>query len=148
MAGDSQTLLRRWFEEVWNGRRDELMEELAAGDLVCRGTGGPDDVLRGLDQGFRPFYRNLLGAFPDIRFTVEAAIRDGDIEALRWTAKMTHTGDHLGMPATHKPVAISGMVFARVANGKVVESWDNWDMMWLMKQIGMIPHERIVPAGD
>lgn len=147
MADGGRTLLRRWFEEVWNERRDELMEELAVSDLVCHGTGGPEDVLRGLDQGFRPFYRRLLGAFPDVHFTIEAAIRDGDIEALRWTGRMTHTGDDLGMPATQKPVVISGMVFARIADGKVVEAWDNWDMMGLMKQIGMIPHERIVPAG-
>jgi steroid delta-isomerase-like uncharacterized protein len=147
MASDSRTLLRRWFEDVWNERRDELMVELAAADLVCHGTSAPEDVLHGIDQGFRPFYRKLLGAFPDIRFTVETAIRDGDVEALRWTARMTHAGDDLGIPATHQPVAISGMVFARLANGKIVEAWDNWDMMGLMKQIGMIPHERIVPAS-
>lgn len=124
------------------------MEELVAGDIVFHGAGGPDDLMRGIDQGFRPFYRNILGAFPDIRFTVEAAVRDGDMEALRWTARMTHAGDHLGIPATQKPVTISGMVFARFANGKVAESWDNWDMMGLMKQIDMITHERIVPAQE
>jgi len=147
MAAEARTLLRRWFEEVWNERREHLMEELAADDIVFHGTGGPTDVMRGLDQGFRPFYRNILGAFPDIRFTVEASIRDGDVEALRWTARMTHAGDHLGVAATQKPVTITGMVFARIENGKVVESWDNWDMMGLMKQIGMTAQERIVPIA-
>lgn len=147
MTSQESTLLRRWFEEVWNQRRDDVMEELAHKDLICHGTGGPVEVLHGLDEGFRPFYKTLLGAFPDIHFTVEATIRQGDTEALRWSARMTHAGDHLGFPATNKPVTSTGMVFARLENGKFAESWDNWDMMGMMKQIGMIPHERIVPTG-
>jgi steroid delta-isomerase-like uncharacterized protein len=147
MTGQEPVLLRRWFEEVWNQRRDDLMDQLAAKDMVCHGTGGPDEDLRGLDQDFRPFYEKLLGAFPDIQFTVEAAIRQGDSEALRWTARMTHAGNDLGFSATNKPVTLTGMVFARLENGKFAEAWDNWDMMGLMKQIGMIAQERIVPAG-
>jgi steroid delta-isomerase-like uncharacterized protein len=132
------TLLRRWFEEVWNERRGELMEEISSPDIVCHGTGRPGEDLRGLDEGFRPFYNKMLGAFPDIRFTIEAAIRDGDTEALRWTAHMTHSGDHLGIPATKKPATVTGMVFAKLENGRIVEAWDNWDMMGMVNQIGKI----------
>jgi steroid delta-isomerase-like uncharacterized protein len=146
MTSQEPTLLRRWFEEVWNQRRDDLMEQLASKDIVCHGTGGPDEDLHGLDRGFRPFYKTLLGAFPDLHFTVEATIREGDIEALRWSARATHAGDHLGFPATNKSVTLTGMVFARLENGKFVEAWDNWDMMGLMKQTGMIAQERPVPA--
>ena len=146
MATGKPNLLRRWFDEVWNQRREDLMEEIASSDLVCHGTAGPNDIMRGLDNGFRPFYRRILGAFPDVRFTIEAAIREGDIEALRWTAEMTHAGDHLGTPATNKPVTLHGMVFGRVENGKIVESWDSWDMMGLTQQIGLEARDRVVPV--
>lgn len=147
MAMEESTLARRWFEEVWNQRRDDLMEELASKDVICHGTGGPDEALHGLDNGFRPFYRTLLGAFPDIQFTVEEAIRQGDIAAVRWSARATHAGDHLGFPATNKPVTVTGMSFARIEDGKIAEAWDNWDMMGMMKQTGMTAHERVVPTG-
>lgn len=146
MALEGSTLLRRWFEEVWNERREDLMEELASQDIVCHGSGGPDEDLRGLDQGLRRFYQTLLGAFPDIQFTVEETIRQGDIEAVRWTARATHAGDHLGFPATNNPITVSGMTFGRIENGKFVEAWDSWDMMGLMKQTGMTAHERVVPT--
>jgi steroid delta-isomerase-like uncharacterized protein len=147
MPNAEPKLLRRWFEGVWNERRAELMEELASPDVILHGIGGPNDVAHGLDNGFRPLYAKLSGAFPDVHFTIEAAIREGDIEALRWSARMTHSGDDLGFPATHKPVALTGVTFARIEGGKIVESWDNWDMMGLLSQIGQVSLQRIVPAG-
>jgi predicted ester cyclase len=52
---------------------------------------------------------------------------------------MTHTGDHLGIPASKKEVAIGGMTMAKIANGKIVEAWDNWDKFALLQQLGVIP---------
>jgi steroid delta-isomerase-like uncharacterized protein len=137
-------LLRRWFEVVWNERREDLMEELAAPDVLVHGSSGPKDLLRGLGV-FREMYRKLLGTFPDIRFTVEEAIGEGDVAAVRWTARMTHTGDDLGFPATQKTLEITGMTFARFKDGKTVEAWDNWDMLGLMNAIGQTPHTTVVP---
>jgi steroid delta-isomerase-like uncharacterized protein len=147
MSAQKTTLLRRWFEGVWNEGREELMEELAAADVVCHGIAGPNDVMRGLDAGFRPLYARFRGAFADIHFTVEATLSEGDIEAARWHARMVHVGDDLGFPATQKPVTVTGMSFARVADGKIVESWDNWDMMGLMNQLGAGMRDRVVPTG-
>ena len=48
---------------------------------------------------------------------------------------MTHTGDHLGVPASHKTVHITGITIARIENGKIVEGWDNWDQLAMMQQI-------------
>jgi predicted ester cyclase len=49
---------------------------------------------------------------------------------------MTHLGDHLGMPATGKPVRITGMTITRIAGKQIVEGWDNWDQLGMLKQIG------------
>ena len=143
MAEREVRLVRRWFEEVWNQRRPDAMDELLETNAPVYGVGGANDVAYG-PAGFRPAYEQLLGAFPDIHFTVEDAISEGDLVALRWTATATHTGDHLGMPASGKPVTITGMVFARSRNGKMVEGWNNWDMLGLMHAIGQIPDPRIV----
>ena len=55
--------------------------------------------------------------------------------ASRWTATMLHTGDGLGVPATGRPVTVTGMSMARLRNGRMVEGWNNWDTMELMQQI-------------
>src|SRR5256885_6462582 len=101
MAQSDVAVLRRWFEEVWNEDREGLMEELAVPNVVFHGVGGPNQVMHGLDA-FKPFYRNIRAAFPDIRITVEEAIGERDIVALRWSAQMTHSGDALGFAATQK----------------------------------------------
>ncbi len=147
MAENEIAVLRRWFEVVWNEGREDLMEELAAADCVAHGVAGPDDVAHGLDAGFRPMYRKLRGAFPDIHFTVGDVVGQGEIVALRWTARATHCGDDLGMPATGKTLAFTGMTFARIRDGKIVEGWNNWDMMGLMNQIGGATASFVVPPG-
>jgi steroid delta-isomerase-like uncharacterized protein len=135
MSEANINLLRRWFEEVWNQGRPELMGELLAEDGAVYGVGGGNEMVRG-PAGFLPGYQQLKGAFPDIHFTIEEAICQGDIVAVRWTARATHQGDHLGPPATGKEINITGMSFARVRDGKLVEGWNNWDMMGLMHTIG------------
>ena len=147
MAQNEIAVVRRWFEVVWNEGREELMEELAAADVILHGIGGPNQVMRGI-AAFKPFYRTLRGAFPDLRITVEEVIGERDIVALRWSAVMTHTGGDLGFAPTDKRLAITGMSFARVRGGKIVEGWDNWDMMGLMNQIGQTPHAEVVPLVE
>ncbi len=61
------------------------------------------------------------GAFPDIRFTIDDVVSERNMVAARWTAKMTHRGDHLGVPGTQKPLTITGMVFLRIEGNKIVE---------------------------
>jgi steroid delta-isomerase-like uncharacterized protein len=137
---------RRWYEQVWNEGREDLMEELAAPDVIAHGIAGPDDVARGLDAGFRPLYHKLRGAFPDIRFTLEDIIGSGDLVATRWRIRATHRGSDLGVPATGKAVTVTGMTFMRIVDGKIAEGWDNWDMMGMLKQIDAGGISRVVPV--
>jgi steroid delta-isomerase-like uncharacterized protein len=145
-SANGAALLRRWFEVVWNERREDLMEEFAEPNVVAHGVSGPKDLTQGL-EAFRVLYRKLRGAFPDVHFTVDEAIAERDVAAVRWTARMTHAGDDLGFPATQKRFEISGMTFARIENGKIAEAWDNWDMLGMMNAIGENPHTSVVPPG-
>lgn len=78
----------------------------------------------------------LRGAFPDINIVVEDAFGAEDKVIVRWSATTTHRGDHLGMPASGKPVRISGMTIARIRDQQIIEGWDNWDQLGMLKQIG------------
>ena len=122
-TSENTALARRWFEEVWNKRRDATVHELldpdAVGHLEGLVTHGPAEFLNA-----RSF---LLGAFPDLNITVEKTIAEGDNVALRWSVKATHRGDSLGMPATGKSVSFRGITWLRFSNGRIVEGWDSWN---------------------
>lgn len=135
MSTNNSELICRWFEEVWNKGRAEAVDEMFAADGIAHGLGEADIDVRG-PAAFKPFFEKLRGAFPDFQLTIEDTISEGDKVAARWTARMTHGGDHLGLPATGRPVVVSGMSIIRIRDGQIVEGWNNWDMMSMMQQIG------------
>jgi steroid delta-isomerase-like uncharacterized protein len=127
-------LMRRWFREVWNEGNLETVRELFHPDGVAVGQAGAQAITRGPKE-FVPFVERIRGAFPDINVTIDDAFGSGDKVVVRWTARMKHTGDTLG-PASGKPVRVTGMSIARIAGGKIMEGWDNWDQLGMLEQIG------------
>ena len=85
---------------------------------------------------FEDFVREIRGAFPDIKVTVEDIFGADDKVVMRWSAVMTHTGDALGMPATGRMVRSQGITIARIVDGKIIEGWDSWDQLGMLEQIG------------
>jgi steroid delta-isomerase-like uncharacterized protein len=138
MSQENKALLRRWFEEVWNKRRTEAIDEIFAADGIAHGLSDDEDQpLRG-PAGFKPFHEIFCGAFPDIEVVVEDMIAEGDLVAARCSVRGKHTGDHLGIAASNAPVQFTGMAIVRVKDGKIVEAWNNFDFMKMNKQIGAI----------
>lgn len=123
-------------DEVINRGRLELIDQIFAADYVDHVPGQPDN--HGPD-GQRQFIAAMRGGFPDIQFAVEDRLVESDKLFVRWTARGTHKGDYLGVPATGKPIKISGMALHRFGNGKVQESWDHFDAVGLLQQLGAMP---------
>jgi predicted ester cyclase len=133
----NETLLHRWFEEVWNQGRESTIDELAADDFVVHGL---SDATPGPVEGraaFKPFHRQLRAAFPDIHFTIEDALASGDKVFVRCRVTASHTGPGITATPTNKKVEITGMCLARVRDGKLVEGWNNFDFLSLYRQLGM-----------
>jgi steroid delta-isomerase-like uncharacterized protein len=128
-------LMRRWFKEVWNDGRTQTIHDLLAPDGVGIGEHEDGRPLRGPSE-FVPFVERIRGAFPDINVVVEDAFGAEDKVVLRWSATMTHRGDHLGMPASGKSVRMTGITIARIRDKQIIEGWDNWDQLGMLKQIG------------
>src|SRR5687768_14404082 len=97
---DAREIGRRWFEEVWNSRRDESVTELMAPDAYGHVEGGE---YRG-PEGFREMQSTLLNALPDVRIEIEDILAEGDRAAVRWRATGTHGGDAFGFPASKRPI--------------------------------------------
>jgi steroid delta-isomerase-like uncharacterized protein len=132
---ENVALMRRWFKEVWNEGKTQTIHELLSPDAIGIGQLEDGNQLRGPAE-FLPLVERIRGAFPDINMVVEDAFGAEDKVVLRWSATMTHHGDHLGMPASGKRVRMTGITIARIRNKQIVEGWDNWDQLAMLKQIG------------
>ena len=90
-------------------------------------------------EGIKRYAAEVRDAFPDVRVTVEDQVAEGEEVATRYTLVGTHRGELMGIPPTGNPVEIVGVAIDRLANGKIVESWDNYDALGMMQQLGVIP---------
>ena len=87
-------------------------------------------------------------AFPDLKVKIDHVLEQGDKVVARWTSTMTHQGEFLGFAPTGKKATITGTSTQRIANGKIVEGWDNWDQLGLLVQIGAVPAAHFVPPAE
>jgi steroid delta-isomerase-like uncharacterized protein len=143
---DNISLIKRWFREVWLEGKNETIYELLAPDAVLSGQTGAQEEIHGPNE-FAAFADRIRNAFPDTDIVVEDVFGTDDKVAVRWSAKMIHKGDGLGVPATGKEVRITGMSIARIVKGKIVEGWDNWDRLAMLEQIGAYrPPETVILA--
>ena len=125
-------LAHRWFEEVWNARREDLIGELIHPEVVSHTVSG--DVT-GIDQFLDRVYRPFLGAFPDLQIEIENSLADEDDVAVRWHATGTHTGEGFGVPASGRRIALRGVTWIEIRDGRMVEGWDFWDSAALLAQL-------------
>ena len=135
MAADYKALTRRWFEEVWNKGREAAIDEMLAADGIAYGLAEDGQDLPGPAE-FRRFYRQFRSGIPDIRITVDQVIGEGDTTAVRFTAHGTHSGDGLGIKATHRAIRVTGICMMRWReDGTIAEGWNEFDAAGLMRQI-------------
>ena len=125
----NRVVVRRLYEEVINARRLEQ-----AGQLVHDEYEGPAGD-RG-PAGFVATVRDLLQGFPDIVFTIEDLVEEGDRVAVRWHWVATHAGRFRTFDATHKRVTNSGIAIYQLRDGKVLRSWLETDRLGALQQIG------------
>ena len=131
MTESERDLGRRWFEMVWNQGRREAIAEMLSPDGVIH-DGGSDTV--GPD-GFYPFFDRIGASFSGLHVNVEDTIAEGDRVCVRWSCTANHTGDGLGIAPSGMTIHVTGISILRIANGKLVEGWQNWDMLGMMEQI-------------
>jgi steroid delta-isomerase-like uncharacterized protein len=123
-------------EEELNQGDLSVVDEIFAPGYVRHVTGMPDIVGREAEKQFESAIR---AGFPDIHFTIEDRFVDGDRLFVRWSAQGTHQGEYLGIPATGKPVTVAGMVIHRIEEGQFQESWDIFDNLGMLQQLGLVP---------
>jgi steroid delta-isomerase-like uncharacterized protein len=137
---ENKTTFRRYVEEVSNDGNLDVADEIFDRYLAHQSDGsvlerGPEDVKR--------FTGEFRGAFPDFHTTIEDMVAEGDKVVTRWRAGGTHRGEFRGIAPTGEEIEITGIgIFRFSEEGKVVESWDNFDQLGMMKQLGVVARQQ------
>jgi predicted ester cyclase len=127
-AAGYETIIHRWFDEVWNQKREAAIDEMLAADSIHHGLGGADGgAVEGVES-FKEFFRRFVALFPDLQVTVEDVVTDGEKISARYSAGGTHA-------PTGKEVEFTGMGICTVRDGKFVEVWNEVDFMKMYSQI-------------
>ncbi len=125
------------FVEFINTASEKLAEELISSKAIFYVPGSPEPM-RG-PAGYLAIIRMMRGGFPDIQWTLEEMVAEGDKVAARFTMRGTHRGTFFGVPATGKPIEVKAMNFYRFAEGQIIEEYGMPDMLELLQQIDAVP---------
>lgn len=132
---ENKALVRHAYEELNKGNLDG-MDEVFATDVIVHTPGGQE--AHGLEEG-KQLFAKLWYAFPDHHETVDDMVAEGDkvVARARWTG--THQGEFQGMAPTGKHVTLKAITIYRIVGGKIVEIWEEADILGMMQQLGVIP---------
>ncbi len=134
----NKAVVRRLFEEAFGKGNLAVLDEIVAPNQVNGDPGALPGMPSG-PEGAKMLITNYRNAFPDLRFTIDEQVAEGNTVVTRWTAHGTHNGELAGLPATGKPATVVGMGIDRIENGKIVESWGLFDQFGMLQQLGVIP---------
>jgi predicted ester cyclase len=112
------------------------IEKLFATDFVDHG--GTGEVTHGL-KDYKQSTSEIYSALPDVHFTLDDMVVEGDKVAVRFTFSGTHKGEFMGIPPSNRKVTMWGIYIDRIAGGKFAESWTRYDTLGLMQQLGTVP---------
>jgi len=123
--------------EAWNAHDPERVAALYAQAYEGMDVGEASPQ-RG-PQAVRQMVARYLGAFPDLEFTEQETIVQGQRAALMWKARGTHRGPLMNIPATNRPTEIRGMSLLTVEEGKITREASIWDVAGFLRSIGLLP---------
>jgi steroid delta-isomerase-like uncharacterized protein len=135
MSAETEAVVRRFYEEMNNGRKNELAPELFTSDHVMhdpqvpagKGPQGMVEVISAYQKGV------------DGHWEIEEIFSTGDRVVVRWTGSGTHVGEINGIPATGKTVRVDAISIHRMGDGKIAETWEVWDTLTFLQQLGVVP---------
>ena len=128
----------RWFTDIIAHGQLDVADEIFAATHTAHDPHAPDGWPNG-PEGMKMVASVFGGGFSGWDIILDDQIAEGDRVATRWIASATNTGSVMGIPPTGKTMRVTGVNVTRFAEGKIVESWFNFDMLTLLQQLGAIP---------
>jgi steroid delta-isomerase-like uncharacterized protein len=135
MSAENEAVVRRFYEQMNNERKNDLASELFTTDHVLHdpqvpAAPGP----QGMAEVVSVYQEGVKG-----HWNIEEIFSSGDRVVVRWTGSGTHVGEVNGIPPTGKSVSVDAISIHRMQNGKIAESWEVWDTLGFLQQLGAVP---------
>lgn len=132
----NEQLIRRYFEEVWNNGKLDVLDEIISSDYINHNAGMANPVAG--PEGLKPIVSAIREAFPDLKYVIENLVVSDSQIAVHTTMHGTHKGDFFGLAPTNKVIKVSQMQIERIENNKIVEHWRVTDELTMLRQLGQI----------
>jgi len=134
MTTEKNKMAMQRFTEFINTASEQLASELISPDAIFY-VPGRTEPMRG-PAGYMATLAMMRGGFPDIQWTLEELIAEGEKIAARFTMRGTHKGTFFGVPPTGRKIEVQAMNFYRFSDGRIVEERGQPDLLGLLQQIG------------
>lgn len=139
----NMAIVQRFYDEFSAGK-PEVILDVHAETLTMHYAGSAEDVPT---QALYEDLAAIKGANPDLHAEIHSMIAAGDYVFTELTWAGTQTGDLFGIAGTGKPIMHNGILIRRLADGKIVESWEIWDDLTLLNGLGLVPSWDEIVAG-
>ena len=139
---DNAQVARGVFEELFGQGRLDFIDQ-----NYDRSFRGHDTLVR--DYDFNQIKNNVQmyrTGFPDLTMTVDDLVTATDKVLVRWTARGSHSGEFLGQPGTGKQSQVQGITVISFRNGKIIEDYTQWDVLALLRDLGISSEATQIPA--
>ncbi len=137
MSADNRSVVRRLYEEVWNKRRLEVVNEIISPSHALHDANVSGSAIG--PEAYKRVVTRWVTAFPDLRFTIEDTVCEKDKLVVSWNISGTHKGEYLGIAPTNKKISVDGITINHIASGKIMDSYASWDALGMMQQLGAVP---------
>lgn len=133
---DNKAVVQRFHEAAFNQLDPTAVDTLLAPDYVRHDPAFPGGANREATKRLIAMLRNGV---PDVRHSWDDQLVDGDRVVTRWSATGTHSGTLFGAKPRQqgKQLKMTGTFIDRVENGRIVETWAEWDQLNMLRQIGV-----------
>ena len=138
-AKENKNILATFIDQIWNEGRLDKLDDYLTDDYVEHTAFGD---FQGADE-FRAFVVTMHRAFPDFQCRVDAVTGDADQVACRYTAQGTHDGEFMGILPTGNHTVIEGCIFGRIEDGKLAETWDQFDILSILDSLEVLPEDSV-----
>ena len=132
---ENKATVRQFFEEGPSKGNLSFANELLSPNFVMH---APLPASPGI-EGMNEVITTCRAAFENLNVIIEDMVVEGDYVVARFTASGIHNGNFMGLPATGKPITMTGIEIFRIKDGKITELWAEANLLGLMQQLGIFP---------
>lgn len=147
---DPKQLMNRFVEELWNGRRLDVADAIFSPHCVTHQlhSGMPVDAVPRSPQDVKVDITQWTASFPDLWFSIEQMLCEGDRVVMQLLMEGTHQGEWMGIPASGRKIQIRTITIHRISQGRIIEDWFLVDWLGVFQQLEIVPDTLALVGSD